>query len=214
MLLWLVLEFALRRGLGPRLAEPLGTGLGADAAVMLVGLPLIAAAIARWGIRGGVGPADWDYDFSLRAVAAGVVGCLGVLALNGAIAFVYTTVFGLEPSLDAAALGVGAAPAWALGLLLLVNGVLAPITEELAWRGVIQTALAESYGTYAAVVVTAVAFVLKHLVVDMAAPLFRVTSLVLLAFLFCALRARYGTASSTAAHLTANLLLTALLVTA
>jgi hypothetical protein len=57
--------------------------------------------------------------------------------------------------------------------------------------------------------VTALAFVLKHLVVDMAAPLFGVTSLVLIAFPYCGLRARYGTASSTAAHLTGNPITTA-----
>lgn len=93
--------------------------------------------------------------------------------------------------------------------MFVVNGVLAPITEELAWGGVIGTALAESCGTWLAVVVTALAFVLKHLVVDMAAPLFGVTSLVLIAFPYCGLRARYGTASSTAAHLTGNPITTA-----
>lgn len=62
----------------------------------------------------------------------------------------------------------------------------------------------ESYGTYAGVTITAIAFVLKHLIVDAAAPFLRVVSLLLLAFLLCGLRARYGTASSTVAHIAAN----------
>jgi membrane protease YdiL (CAAX protease family) len=69
---------------------------------------------------------------------------------------------------------------------------------------VIQTALADAYGTWLAVLVTAAAFVAKHLVVDLAAPLFRVTSLVIMATILCGLRARYGTTSSTVAHLLAN----------
>ena len=101
------------------------------------------------------------------------------------------------------------APVWTLGLLFVVNGVVAPITEELACSGVIGTALAESSATWLAIVLTALGFVLKHPIFDMAAPLFGVTSLVLIAFPYCGLRARYGTASSTAAHLTGNPITTA-----
>lgn len=56
---------------------------------------------------------------------------------------------------------------------------------------------------------TATAFVLKHLVVDLAAPPLRVTALFVFAVLFCVIRARYGTASSTVAHLVVNGLATA-----
>lgn len=213
MLLWVGVEFLLRRGV-VLLADPLGSLLGADMVAILVGFPLLAAGIAWWGTRRGVDPADWDYELSLRAVGAGVAGAVGAFALYAALAYVYTTILGMEPTVGASALGTGSEAAWALGLLLVVNGVLVPITEELAWRGAVQTALAESYGTWLAVVVTAAAFVLKHLVVDLAAPPLRVTSLVVFAVLFCVLRARYGTASSTAAHLVVNGLATASLVLA
>ena len=213
--LWVLLEFSFRRGLVPVLADPLGTALGADALVLAVGFPLIAGAIAWLGLRAGVRPADWEYVVSLRSVGAGVAGYVAFIVAFGALSFVYADILGLVPSVDATAfVGLGGTPVWVLALFFVGNGIIVPIAEELAWRGVIQTALAESYGTYVAVVVTAVAFVLKHLVVDLAAPPYRVTSLVLLALLFGVLRARYGTASSTVAHLAANATSTGLLVLA
>jgi membrane protease YdiL (CAAX protease family) len=87
---------------------------------------------------------------------------------------------------------------------LLVDGIVGPVAEELVRRGVIQTALMESYGVYAGGAIAALAFVLKHLIVDTAAPFLRVISLVILASLLSGLRARYGTASSTVAHVAIN----------
>jgi len=210
--LWVLVEFALRRGLAPLLAEPLGTGLGADMASVAIGFPLIAVGIAWAGIHVGISPSDWEYKLSLRSVGAGLVGWLAYLVLYVGAVAVYTSVLGSQSSITPTALGVGDAPVWAAALLLVINGVVVPITEELAWRGVIQTALMDAYGTSIAIVVTATAFVLKHLVVDMAAPPLRVTSLVILALILSGLRARYGTTSSTVAHLAANGIATATLV--
>lgn len=212
MALWVVLEFAIRRGLGPRLADPLGSGVGAAALMLAVGFPVIAGGVAWAGLRAGITPGDWDYDVSVRSVGMGLAGVVAFFVVYAAVTTVYTSVLGVEPSVDASSLGFGGAPAWALALFLVGNGIVVPIAEELAWRGVVQTALAEAYGVSLAVGVTTVAFVLKHLVVDLSAPLFRVTSLLLLSFVFCALRARYGTASSTVAHLAANFTATASLV--
>jgi hypothetical protein len=53
---------------------------------------------------------------------------------------------------------------------------------------------------------------MKHLVVDLAASPLRVVSLVVLAFVLCGLRARWGRTSSTVAHLALNLVTTAGLV--
>lgn len=212
MAAWVLFEFAFRRGFAPALVDPLGTGLGADMVSIAIGFPLIAAGIALLGRRAGIHRSDWAYETSLRAVGAGIAGFVGYVVLYGAAAAVYTSVLGLEPSIGTADLGVGGAPTWALGLLFVVNGILVPITEEFAWRGVIQTALTDAYGTWIAVLVTAVAFVAKHLVVDLGAPLFRVTSLVIMAAIVCGLRARYGTTSSTVAHLLANGVFTGLLL--
>lgn len=210
--LWVVLEFALRRGLGSVLTDVLDTGAGADATVLLFGFPLVAGVVAWAGRRAGISPADWEYDLSVRSVGAGILGVVAFFVVYAGVTTVYTSVLGIEPSTDASVLGLDGAPTWALALFLLGNGVAVPVAEELAWRGVVQTALTEAYGVSLAVGVTTIAFVVKHLVVDLSAPLFRVTSLVLLSFVFCALRARYGTTSSTVAHLTANFTATASLV--
>lgn len=207
-LAWVVLEFAFRRGLGPRLADPLGSGLAADGLMLAVAFPLIAALVAVWGTRVDIAPSDWEYDRSPRSLGAGVAGFVVVLVVVSALTAVYTEVLGLEPPAGLATFGASEAATWAVILFVVGNAVVVPISEELAWRGVVQTALADSYGTYAAVGVTALAFVAKHLVVDVAAPLFRVTSLVVLALVVCGLRARYGTASSTAAHLGVNVVST------
>ena len=215
MAAWVLLEFAFRRGLVALLAEPLGTGRGADALVLTFLFPVVAGVVVWLGTRVGIGRADWDYDVSLRTVGAGLGGVVAYFAAFLGLVALLTSVFGLQtPSVSPTALGTAAAPAWALAFLLLGNGVVVPITEELAWRGVIQTALTESYGTYVAVGVTALAFVAKHLIVDLAAPPFRVASLAVLALIFGGLRARYGTASSTVAHLLVNLFATASLALA
>ena len=203
MLLWLLVEFAFRRGLAPVLADRLGTGLGADMVSSTLGISLAAAGIAWWGTQAGITPADWDYTISRRTIGAGIAGVIGIYVLRGMAVAILTVGLGFNLA-DGRSLGVGTAPVWALGAFLLVNGMLGPIAEELAWRGVIQTALSEAYGTYVAVGVTAVAFVLKHLIVDLSISPFRTTALVVLAFGLCGLRARYGTTSSTIAHVLMN----------
>jgi len=97
---------------------------------------------------------------------------------------------------------------------LLVNGIVVPIAEELAWRGVIQTALMDAYGALAGSTVAATGFVQKHVDVDGGADPLRLASLVILAAIFSALRVRYRTGSSTVAHVGANLLATGIALTA
>lgn len=201
---WIVSEFIFRRGVVPLLSDVIHTSFGADAGAMTVGFPLIAVLIAWWGLRVGIKRSDWDYSVSLKTIGAGVGGFAAYLVLYAAITALYSLVLGIQPSVSATGFGLSKSPTWAIVLLVVANGIIVPITEELAWRGVIQTALTKSYGTYAAIGITAIAFVLKHIFVDLSAPIFRVTSLVLLAFLLCSLRARYGTTSSTVAHLLAN----------
>lgn len=214
MVAWVALEFTFRRGLGPLLADALDSGFGAEGAIMVVAVPPIAVLVAWLGTRVGIGRTGWAYDHSPRALAAGVGGIPAYFVVYLALLLALGPVLGIDPMADPGIGDVGDVPAWALALFLVGNGVVVPISEELAWRGVVQTALTESYGSYVAVVVTAVAFVTKHLVVDLAAPPARVLSLLVLAFLVCGLRARFGTASSTLAHVGINLLATASLLVA
>lgn len=215
IVLWVLMEVALRRGLVPLLAGPLGTGRGADSLVLAFLFPLIALAVAWWGLQNGIDRSDWEYTISIGSVGAGIAGWAGSFVLIGGLTLVYVSVLGIDLSVGAvgsASLGIAGAPTWALAVFLVGNGVVVPISEELAWRGVIQTSLADASGTTTAVVGTALAFVLKHLLVDLSAPLSRVTSLVVIALVFGVLRARYGTASSTVAHVATNIIPSALLV--
>ena len=199
------------------MADATGSGLGATGVVFVVGFPAIAALVAWVGLRAGVAPADWAYDRSLHGVAAAVAGLVAYfVVLIGAAAVLSTAGAdgGTGAAVGALDAAVDAAPTWALVAFFLGNGVVVPLTEELAWRGVIQTSLTEAYGPAVAVVVTAALFVAKHLVVDLSAAPVRVVSLVVLALVFGVLRARYGTTSSTVAHLLANGLATGGIVVA
>lgn len=214
ILTWIVVEVGLRRGAVRILADVVGNARGADVILLAVGFPLLAYGIAHWGMRRGIDPSEWDYDVSLRSVGLALAGVVVYYVAIVAFTVGYTQIVG-TPQLVAAnaalAESVGGT-LWIAAMLFLANGIIVPITEELAWRGVIQTALMDSYGTYVGGVLTAVAFVGKHLIVDGGASVFRLTSLVVLGFIFCGLRARYGTASSTIAHLVANSIATASVV--
>jgi membrane protease YdiL (CAAX protease family) len=209
--LWLVVEFVLRRELAAPIGDLLGSaadGYVAALALATVGGAAMAAAI---GYRGGVAVADWDLSLSRRGVLEGVGAVVAYYALLFAAAIVATVAFGFDP--NAATTGGGVdAPTVTLVALFVANGVLGPIAEEVAWRGVVQTALTEAVGVAAGVAVTAIAFAAKHLLVDLAAPPLRVASLVFLAFAFGVLRHRNGTGSAIVAHVLANTTATALLI--
>jgi len=198
------------------LGDIVGSLRGADVILLGIGFPLLAYGISQWGMQRGIENSDWDYDISIRTAVIGIIGVIAFYAVFIAISLGYTQLLG-NPQPDTTTAPIVGEPdltLWVLVGLFIANGIIVPVSEELAWRGVIQTAMMDAYGVYAGVVITAITFVLKHLIVDAAAPLFRVISLVLLSFLFCGLRARYGTGASTVAHLLANSISTLLLISA
>lgn len=212
--MWIVVEVALRRGVVWLLADVVGSARGADVILLAVGFPLLAYGIARWGIRRGVAPSEWDYAVSVRSVGFAFAGIVVYYVVVGVFTVGYTQIVGTPQSAATSAAlaeSVGGT-LWVAAMLFFANGIIVPITEELAWRGVIQTAFMDAYGNYVGGILTAVAFVGKHLIVDGGASVLRLVSLVVLAFIFCGLRARYGTASSTVAHLIANSVSTASVV--
>jgi membrane protease YdiL (CAAX protease family) len=206
--LWILLEFAFRRGLTPLLADPFGTALGADMTSVAIVFPLLAVVLYQWGRYAGIDRTESIGSLSRTTIGAGIVGAVGYVLLYGVTVSVASVLFELDSTATQAMADGGGVPAWAAGLLIVVNGVLVPITEEIAWRGVIQTALTDAYGSIIAIVLTATAFVLKHLIVDLAVMPLRMASLVVLAVILCGLRARYGTASSIVTHVTVNSLTT------
>lgn len=214
ILTWIVVEVGLRWGGVWILADIVGSARGADVILLAVGFPLLAYLLAQWGMRRGIAPSDWDYDVSFRSIGLALVGVVAYYVVIGAFTVGYTWFVGTPQSAAASTALAESVDGtlWIATILFLANGIIVPITEELAWRGVIQTALMDSYGIYVGGILTAIAFVGKHLIVDGGASVLRLVSLVVLGFILCALRARYGTASSTVAHLVANSIATASVV--
>lgn len=214
ILTWIVVEVALRWGVVWILADVVGSIRGADLILLAIGFPLLAYGIARWGMRREIAPSDWDYDVSVRPIGLALATVVVYYVVIGAFTVGYTQIVGTPQSVStSAALAENVSEAlWVAIMVFLANGIIVPIAEELAWRGVIQTAFMDSYGTYVGGTLTAVAFVVKHLIVDVGPPFLRFVSIFVLAFLLCGLRARYGTASSTVAHLAVNSISTAAVV--
>lgn len=212
---WTLLELTLRRGAVPLLEPLVGSAFAADWAVLLVGSPAIAALLSWIALRRGQSPGTWEYDVSLRAVAAGVGGVVvGLVATVGA-AYVDSVLFGAGETGAAFTAAVAetlqANPALAL-LLVLGNGLAAPVAEEQVWRGIVQTDLVDAWGPAVGVGLTAALFSLKHVVVDLS--LARTTTVLALGLVFGAVRHRFGTASSTVTHAGVNTLSTASVVVA
>jgi membrane protease YdiL (CAAX protease family) len=212
-LIWVVGEFAIRRGLTPPLADATGIpGFGFGATIALTGL-LLAPVVAYAGTQVGISPRDWEVSPSLRSVGWGVAAFVACQAFLMIAAVVYTKLVGAPSDM-----GVGAAFAelstLGLATILVANGIVAPIAEEIAWRGVVQTALVDAYGVTVGIAVTAAVFVAKHVVVDLGATPLRLLSLAVLAVAWGVLRHRYGTSSSIVAHVLANTSATALVILA
>ncbi|WP_218780602.1 CPBP family intramembrane glutamic endopeptidase [Halorarum halophilum] len=104
---------------------------------------------------------------------------------------------------------IGASP-WVAVLLLVGNGLLAPIAEERVWRGIVQTELVDTWGVAPGIAVTAVLFALKHVVVD--GSVARLTTLLALGLVFGLVRHRWGTASSTVTHVATNTIASASII--
>lgn len=201
--LWVVVEFVVRRGLTAPLGDVLGANTAGFAATLALTGLVLAPTIAYLGTRVDVTSADWEASLSARGAleAVGVVVAYYLaVALASAVA---ASVFGVDPSAGATGLGFDG-PTWALVAVVLANGVIAPIAEEVAWRGVVQTTLVDALGAAAGVAITAVLFVAKHVVVDLGAGPLRLFSLVVLAIGWGALRHRHGTGASTLSHVLAN----------
>jgi membrane protease YdiL (CAAX protease family) len=210
MFVWILVEFVARGFLAAVLAPAVGSPVGADMLLVAVAFPAAAWFIARRGRRVGVDPAAWEYRLGPVPLAAGLVGAAVAFAALSVTQRIDAALFGAPPAGVDGLLAVAAGPLWVAAVLLVVNGVVVPVAEELAWRGAIQTALVGRYGAAVGIAVTAVAFALKHVVVD--GSLFRLTSLLVLAAVFGVVRHRYGTASSTVVHIGTNFTATALLL--
>lgn len=211
---WTTIELLAGVAVGATVGAAVGNAFVGVLVATLVGFPIAAWAAARYGRRAGVERGDWDYDVDPRRVAIGLVaGAASLLLVVGTGLVVEALDLGgsARTAFGFVLVDLRAGP-WVLVLFALAHGIVAPLAEELAWRGVVQTALVRSAGTAVGILSTALLFTAKHAFLD--ASLARVPSVLLLALVLGVVRHRWGTAASTLGHAVVNLGAVALLAVA
>lgn len=200
---WTVIELLFGLGVAATVGSLVDSPFVGVLVATIVGFP-VAAGVAVWyGRRVGIDRADWDYRVNGRIVVAGLAaGVLTVLAVQATGALIALAgwsetaiaTFGFVlTDLDAL---------WVVALFVLAHGVVAPLAEELAWRGVVQTALVDARGPVVGIAVTAALFTAKHALLD--ASLARVPTVLVLAVALGVVRHRWGTSASTLVHVIVN----------
>ena len=198
--LWTVVEIIARRVLAPKVGKFTDDDLAGDMLVSLATIPPLGWVIARIAHRMGIKQKHWGYEWTPRAIGGGIVAGIAGLASVGITTQIDRLLFGgLE---DTEVVTEETSPV-AATLLLAVNGIVVPIVEEFAWRGVIQPAFVERFGRLTGIGLTSISFSLKHAVIDRS--LNRTTMLFGLGSVFGIARHQLGTSASTAAHITGNL---------
>jgi membrane protease YdiL (CAAX protease family) len=177
---------------------------------VLVGMPVAAWLIALYGQHHGIRPRDWQYRWTGATIAIGIAGGLLVLALMWGTTLIDAALWGGSGELPPGMVEGLRGGAWVGLLMLLVNGIVGPASEELAWRGVAQTALGRAWGPIVGLLVTAILFAFKHAMVD--GSMARITTLLMMALILGVVRLRWGTGASTATHIVANLGATAMIL--
>lgn len=202
---WTAIELLFGVGLGPTVGTVLDNTFAGTLVATLVGFPVAALFAARYGRRVGIDRDEWGYRATGRIVAGGIaVGMVTTLSVQG-VALLLASLTGT----DAAVATFGflltdlEAGLWVLALFAFAHGIVAPITEELAWRGVVQSALVEAWEPAVGIAATAVLFTAKHAVLD--ASLARVPTVLVLAVVLGLVRHRWGTTASTVVHGVVNL---------
>jgi membrane protease YdiL (CAAX protease family) len=176
---------------------------------MLVVLLILGGTFDRRRRAHGLSLGDMGYRFAWPPAAAGAA-CGALLCLAAALLVqIDMRVFGLRDDGWGLAALVEAG-AWVAPLFLLGNAVLAPVVEEFAWRGYVQTLLMTVWRNPTAIMVTGLLFAGKHLVVDLS--LVRTTVLIVLSIALGVIRAHLGTLASTTAHFVLNLAASLLVV--
>jgi membrane protease YdiL (CAAX protease family) len=134
-------------------------------ATLLVGVPASSLALIAIALLAGGRPASATLRLRPRRIPGGGLGILvlGTLALSQALESL-TILLGMGPgpALDWIARTMAAAPPMVVLLAVLVVGLLAPIGEELFFRGYLQTRLRRVWSPGPAILVAALAFGLIH----------------------------------------------------
>jgi len=202
---WTVIELLFGVGLGATVGTTLDNTFVGVLVATIVGFPIAALFAVRAGRRVGIDREKWDYQTTGRIVGTGVAtGAVTTLAVQG-VGLLVASLTGTDATVAAFGFLLTdlEAGVWVLALFAFAHGIVAPMTEELAWRGVVQSALVEAWEPAMGIAVTAMLFTAKHAVLD--ASLARVPTVLVLAAALGLVRHRWGTTASTVVHAVVNL---------
>lgn len=203
--IWTAIELLFGLGLVPTVGSALDNRFAGVLVATVLSFPIAAGVAVQYGRRIGIDREDWEYRTDGRTIGLGfVTGVVVFLALQG-IGLVVASTVGTDETVATFGFLLSdiEAGVWVVGLFVLAHGIVAPLAEELAWRGVVQTALVKSQGPAVGILVTAALFTTKHAVLD--ASLARVPVLLVLAVALGIVRHRWGTTASTVVHAVVNL---------
>jgi hypothetical protein len=203
--MWTLIEFLFALGLVPTVGSALDNRFAGVLVATVVSFPIAAVVAIRYGLRVGIEREDWEYRTDGRTIAVGFVsGVVVFLALQG-VGLVVASTVGTDETVATFGFLLSdiEAGVWVLALFVLAHGIIAPLAEELAWRGIVQTALVKSHGPAVGILITVALFTTKHAVLD--ASLARVPSLLVLGVALGVVRHRWGTTASTVLHAVVNL---------
>lgn len=165
--------------------------------ILQVSLMVITAVFVLW--PGALAGTDFFSGSTPRAIVTGVlwgVPAWVVATLLAAVVARLLALFGIQPQPQAARQFIDLADPW---IAMLATVVVAPIAEELFFRGVALNAWAREYGVRRAVVLSALLFALIHLSLAAFIPIF------VLGLLLAVIYRRTGNlASNIALHATFN----------
>ncbi|MFC6862828.1 CPBP family intramembrane glutamic endopeptidase [Halomicroarcula sp. GCM10025817] len=202
---WTVIELLFGLGIGSSVGILLDNTFVGVLVATFVGFPIAALFAVRYGQRVNIDRSDWGYTTDGRTISLGVLaGAFAVLTVYG-IGFVNALLGGTETAVAAFGFLFSDLEAglWVAVLFALAHGIVAPVTEELAWRGIVQSAFVRAEGLGTGIVITAVLFTAKHALLDVS--LARVPTILVLALVLGIVRHRWGTTASTVVHMVVNL---------
>ncbi|MFV8051834.1 type II CAAX prenyl endopeptidase Rce1 family protein [Mycobacterium sp. 48b] len=134
---------------------------------LAIGVPTLAAAavaiaIATW--RGNGPRIDFRWQWSWRALGLGLAFGIGGLFVTLPAALLYQSIVGPDATSAVGGVYEGVRTGWPLAVtVLLLVSVIAPICEEVVFRGLLWGALEQRWGRITAVIVSTLVFALAHL---------------------------------------------------
>ncbi len=134
---------------------------------LAIGVPTLVAAalaiaIAKWK---GNGPRiDFRWQWSWRAAGLGLAFGIGGLFVTLPAALLYQAIAGPDATSAVGGIYEGVRTTWPMAVtVLLLVAVIAPICEEVVYRGLLWGALEQRWGRITAAIVSTLVFALAHL---------------------------------------------------